>query len=48
MAKALPDKSSDTLAQFFYEHIICEYSVPRAVRCDNGTEFDGSFSMLLR
>ena len=22
--------------------------VPRAVRCDNGTEFDGSFSMLLR
>lgn len=47
VAKALPNKSSDTLAQFFYSHIICEYSVPVAVRCDNGTEFAGSFNQLL-
>lgn len=48
VASPLFDKSSDSLATFFYQKIICEFSVPRAVRCDNGREFLGSFDALLK
>ena len=47
VACPLLDKSSESLATFFYTRIICEFSVPRAVRCDNGREFLGSFAALL-
>lgn len=48
VAKALPDKSSAATASFFYDSIICEYGTPRALRCDNGKEFQGQFAELLK
>ena len=45
--KALPDKKSSTIAQWFWEEIICRYGCPRYVRSDNGGEFKGEFLQLL-
>lgn len=47
VAEALPDKSSLTVAVFFHKYIICQFGCPRAVRSDNGTEFQGAFKELL-
>ena len=41
-------RTAAVLAQWFYADIITEYGVPRFVRTDNGTEFLGDFSDLLR
>lgn len=38
-AKAVPNKSADTVAQYLLEHIIPGHSCPRVILSDNGTEF---------
>lgn len=45
--KALPNKKSETIAQWFWEDIICRFGCPRYVRSDNGGEFKGKFLTLL-
>ena len=48
VARALKDKSSQSITNAFYTAIIAEYGVPTALRCDNGTEFRGVFAQLLK
>lgn len=48
IAKALPDQTSDTLAMFLHNSIICEYGVPRMICCDNGREFASRFDEVLK
>lgn len=43
----IADKSSSTLAHWFYTRVICEYGHPYIVRTDNGKEFCGQFAQLL-
>ena len=45
--RAIPDKKSMTVAQFFEEDIIARHGCPRIVLSDNGLEFKGDFSDLL-
>ncbi len=35
---------SSTITTWFHEEIICRYGVPKWVRCDRGTEFQGDFT----
>ena len=45
--KPIPDKTSATIAQWFWEDIICRYGCPKFVRSDNGGEVKGEFLQLL-
>ena len=39
-AKALRDITAATLQKFFWQNIVCRFSVPKEVTVDNGKEFD--------
>jgi transposase InsO family protein len=47
-AKAMPNKSSSSTAQFLLENVIAEHGVPAEVMSDRGGEFQGEFSDLLQ
>ena len=38
---ALPDKTAESCADFFYTNVVARYGIPRLVRSDNGGEFQG-------
>jgi transposase InsO family protein len=44
----IKDKSAETVATAFFEHVICRHGVPAVVVSDNGSEFDGVFDALTR
>ena len=46
-ARALPNKTADELADFFYEDVICRHGTPAKCTTDHGGEFDGAFQALL-
>lgn len=46
-ARALPNKTADELAEFFYEDIICRHGTPAKCTTDHGGEFEGAFQDLL-
>jgi hypothetical protein len=39
-AKPLATITSVTVHKFFWQNIVCRFSVPRAITVDNGTQFD--------
>lgn len=43
----LPNKTPEQLALWFEYEIIARYGIPRIVRSDNGTEFEGEFQELM-
>ena len=44
----LINKEASTVAEAFFEHVICRHGVPAVVVSDNGTEFDGVFDILTK
>ena len=46
-ARAVPNKASDTVADFFWEDIICRHDNVATVISDRGGELSGSFEALL-
>ena len=44
----LMDKRAETVADAFFENILCRHGTPAVVVSDNGTEFDGVFDVLAR
>lgn len=47
-ARALYNKDSRTMAEWFHGEVVCRYGAPVAVRTDNGGEFLGFFHDYLR
>jgi transposase InsO family protein len=39
-AKPLATITSFTIQKFFWQNIVCRFSVPKAITVDNGTQFD--------
>ena len=37
------DLRAGTITTWFHEQVVCRYGVPKWVRCDRGTEFQGDF-----
>ena len=46
-AEAVPDKSSETTAEFFHREIVCRHGTPVQEVTDQGGEFQGDFQALL-
>ena len=46
-AKAIIDRDSKTMAEWFHTEIVCRYGAPHVVRTDNGAEFMGFFHTYL-
>lgn len=46
--RKLPSKSPEFISNWFENEIIARYGIPRIVRTDNGTEFEGEFAKLMR
>lgn len=42
-ASAIPNRTSTTVAHWFWTNIICRYGIPKRVRVDNGNEFEKHF-----
>lgn len=45
--RAIPDKKSETVAEYFEEDITARHGCPRIVLSDDGLEFKGDFDELL-
>ena len=45
---AVPSKSADVIAHALYDHWLCRYGAPSYVTSDNGTEFQGDFTAMLK
>ena len=45
---AVPDKTAQTVADFFFENVIARHGCPKEVLSDNGSEFKGEFGQLLQ
>jgi len=41
-------KEASSICRLFYDHWICRYGVPSVVTTDNGTEFQGEFTRMLK
>lgn len=39
ITKAIPDKSSATVAKFLFENVLCVHGMPKILQSDQGTEF---------
>ena len=40
------NRKSETIAQWFYHHIVCRFGKPKWVRVDKGREFMGQFTRM--
>jgi transposase InsO family protein len=45
--RKFPAKTPELISDWFELDIIARYGIPRIVRTDNGTEFEGSFAKLM-
>ena len=43
---ALPDRRSDTIAQWLHANVVCLYGRPLLIKSDGGSEFKGAFKEL--
>ena len=41
-ARAVPEATADTTAQFLYEQIICQHGCPQIILSDKGTHFNNN------
>ena len=42
-ASPLPNKKSQIVGHWFWSNIVCRYGLPKRVRVDNDTKFQGYF-----